>query len=116
MTRLLVCSALLLLCSVKPGIAQNLDFTWLNPNGGDFNNPGLWTPFDPSPPVPMIGPGGSTDRVHFGQGVTPGNRYTVTNVDGTNDQLLIHNDSLKLDIVGRSDAANLLHVLRLSRL
>jgi fibronectin-binding autotransporter adhesin len=80
--------------------ARAVDYHWINPSGGDFGQPAFWTPYDPAPPPPIwLGPGGATDVVHFDRHVAPENRYSVTNIQGENDQLLVHTDSVQLDIV-----------------
>lgn len=65
--------------------------------GGDFRVPQFWAPFSPVPPF-FLGPGGANDSANFNLGFTAASRYTVTNVYGTNAQLLIHNDAVRLEL------------------
>jgi T5SS/PEP-CTERM-associated repeat protein len=83
----------------SPALA--VDFFWVGPGlggpGGNFRTAGNWT-FTP-PPFPLEpAPGGAGDTANFDLGRAPENRYTVTNVNGQNGQMLIHNDSLRLEI------------------
>jgi T5SS/PEP-CTERM-associated repeat protein len=79
--------------------AQAVDFFWVGPGlggpGGNFRNSNNWT-FTP-PPFPLVpAPGGASDTANFDLGRTPENRYTVTNVHGENNRLIVHDDSLTL--------------------
>jgi T5SS/PEP-CTERM-associated repeat protein len=68
--------------------------------GGEFRAPHLWSPWNPLNPAQYQGPGGANDTANFNLGVTPGNRYFLANVHGTNERLLVHNDSLALELSG----------------
>jgi len=79
--------------------ARAVDFFWVGPGlggpGGNFRNSNNWT-FTP-PPFPLDpAPGGANDTVNFDLGRAPENRYTVTNVHGENNRLIVHDDSLTL--------------------
>jgi len=83
----------------SPALA--VDFFWVGPGlggpGGNFRNSNNWT-FTP-PPFPLVpAPGGADDTANFDLGRDPEDRYTVTNVRGENDQLIVHDDSLTLVI------------------
>lgn len=78
-----------------------MDFSWSGPGlggpGGNFRTAGNWT-YTP-PPFPLVSaPGGADDIVNFDLGRDPEDRYTVTNVNGVNDRLIVHDDSLRLQI------------------
>jgi T5SS/PEP-CTERM-associated repeat protein len=62
---------------------------------GAFRQSTLWSPY--FPPT-FAGPGDADDVVRFNLGTPPGSRYTVTNVQGENDRLLVGNDALTLNI------------------
>lgn len=92
-----------LLCVVLgwPAPASAVDFFWQGPllggPGGNFRTASNWT-FTP-PPFPLLAaPGGADDTANFDLGRDPEDRYTVRNVSGVNDRLLIHSDSLRLEI------------------
>ena len=79
--------------------ARAVDFFWIGPGlggpGGNFQTSQNWT-FNP-PPFPLDpAPGGANDSANFDLGRAPENRYTVTNVHGENDRLIVHDDSLTL--------------------
>jgi T5SS/PEP-CTERM-associated repeat protein len=81
--------------------AWAVDYHWVNAAGGPFRTAVFWQPYDPLLPPPLfLGPGGAADTANFNLGVTPQSRYTVTDVNGENDRLLIGNDSLRLEITG----------------
>jgi T5SS/PEP-CTERM-associated repeat protein len=82
--------------------AHAVDYFWTRTSGGSFTTPQLWDPF-PFPTGPF-GPGGAGDTVNFDLGTPMASRYTMTGVAGENDRLLVHNDSLTLEI---PDGANL---------
>jgi T5SS/PEP-CTERM-associated repeat protein len=63
--------------------------------GGAFRQSTLWSPY--FPPT-FAGPGDADDVVQFNLGTPPGSRYTVTNVEGENNRLLVGNDALTLNI------------------
>lgn len=65
---------------------------------GAFRLPALWFPFEPSNRIPLIGPGGSNDRAIFDLGFNLFNTYTITDVNGINDQLIVEHDSVRLEI------------------
>ncbi|HEX2474063.1 MAG TPA: hypothetical protein VHK01_04930, partial [Lacipirellulaceae bacterium] len=73
--------------------AWAVDFFWTGPGlggpGGNFRNASNWT-FTP-PPFPLDpAPGGEGDTANFDLGRVPENRYTVTNVRGENERLVVH--------------------------
>jgi T5SS/PEP-CTERM-associated repeat protein len=70
-----------------------VDYYWQNPAGGAFDEVSNWLP---NSPPGMQGPGGALDTVNFDLGAASSNPYLVTDVDGENDQLLVHNDSVRL--------------------
>ena len=77
------------------------DSFWTGPGlgepGGNFRTASNWT-FTP-PPFPLVpAPGGADDTANFGLGRDPEDRYTVINVRGENDRLVVHDDSLRLVI------------------
>jgi T5SS/PEP-CTERM-associated repeat protein len=72
-----------------------VDYFWQNPVGGAFDEPSNWSP---NSPPGMQGPGGALDTVNFDLGAASSSPYLVTDVDGENDQLLVHNDSVQLSI------------------
>ncbi len=79
--------------------ARAVDFFWVGGlgGGGNFRTAGNWT-FTP-PPFPLDpAPGGAGDTTNFDLGRDPEDRYTVTNVRGENSRLIVHDDSLTLDI------------------
>lgn len=101
MPRCILKSVALLVALVWTSPARAVDFFWVGPGiggpGGNFRTSGNWS-FSP-PPFPLVpAPGGADDRVNFDLGRSPENRYTVTNVNGQNDQMIVHDDSLRLDI------------------
>jgi T5SS/PEP-CTERM-associated repeat protein len=77
--------------------ARATDFFWQSPGGGAFTDSDFWQPFDP---ITMIGPGGPGDTVNFDLGVPTASRYTVAEVVGENNRLLVHDDSLTLSLSG----------------
>jgi T5SS/PEP-CTERM-associated repeat protein len=84
-----------------PAPALAVDFYWqgqlLGGPGGNFRTAQNWT-YTP-PPFPLqAAPGGADDTANFDLGRDSEDRYTVRNVDGVNDQLLVHSDSLRLEI------------------
>jgi T5SS/PEP-CTERM-associated repeat protein len=70
-----------------------VDYFWQNAVGGAFDEPSNWLP---NSPPGMQGPGSAADTVNFDLGAASSSPYLVTNVDGENDQLLVHNDSVHL--------------------
>ena len=79
--------------------ARAVDFFWepsvIGGPSGNFRTSQNWT-FTP-PPFPLEpAPGGANDTVNFDLGRAPENRYTVTNVHGENNRLVVHDDSLTL--------------------
>ena len=74
--------------------ASAVDYWWANHDDGDFRKSVNWTPFN----IVFAGPGDADDFVHFDLGTAPEDRYVVSNVSGENDGLLVHNDSIKLEI------------------
>lgn len=91
--RFLACVLGLLGCSEQ---ALAVNYYWLNTGGGNFGQSSNWTPFNPI--WGLQGPGGASDTVHFDLGTSANNRYLVNNVNGVNDQLLVHNDSVAFEI------------------
>lgn len=67
---------------------------------GLFRVPVFWTPFDPVNLPPSLGPGGADDIVIFDLGRPPTNRYIVSNIHGSNDQLIVEDDTLVLEFTG----------------
>jgi T5SS/PEP-CTERM-associated repeat protein len=88
--RILLCLTLLASLSVASP-AQAVDYFWQNSLGGSFLEPSNWTPLVPA------GPGGVNDTVNFDLGFVT-SRYTITDVAGESDQLLVHDDTLELNI------------------
>ena len=84
-TQLVAC--LIMPAATWPAMAR--EHFWNNPAGGSFAVSSNWTP---------PGHGGIEDNIHFNLGVSPANRYTVTGVNGENDRMLVHTDSVKLHI------------------
>jgi fibronectin-binding autotransporter adhesin len=82
-----------LACSAS---ARATDYSWNFPGSGTFNNAINWSPFNPGGGA--LGPGGAGDTVNFDLGFPPVARYTVIGVAGQNNRLLVHNDSLTLQI------------------
>ena len=76
--------------------AGALDFYWNDASDGSFASAPRWLPYDPIPPGVALGPGGVNDIVHFDLGAQPQERYTVSDVAGSNDEMHIHDDSLTL--------------------
>jgi T5SS/PEP-CTERM-associated repeat protein len=72
-----------------------VDYYWQNSAGGAFDEFSNWLP---NSPPGMRGPGGPLDTVNFDLGRSPTSRYVVSGVDGENDQLLVHNDSVQLSV------------------
>ena len=65
--------------------------------GGQFSNASSWAPFNP----PFTeGPGGIDDNIRFNLSFSPGNRYSIENVFGDNNQLVVQDDSLMLEVIG----------------
>jgi T5SS/PEP-CTERM-associated repeat protein len=89
--RILVCVTLLASLGTRSA-ALGVDYFWQNSTGGAFTEFSNWTPMAPP------GPGGSNDTANFDLGVNTSSRYTITDVAGENDQLLVHSDSLELSI------------------
>ena len=65
---------------------------------GQFRNPVFWSPFNSASQPPIIGPGGANDRVIFDLGQSFQNLYTITEVQGINEQLFVRNDAVRLQI------------------
>ncbi len=76
--------------------ARAVEYFWSAAAGGAFSSAPNWQPYNPSPPF-LLGPGGVNDSVHFDLGTLPADRYTVDQVAGLNDKLMIHGDSLMLE-------------------
>ena len=68
-------------------------------NNLSFRTPQFWTPFSTVPPI-MLGPGGATDNARFDLGQNFANTYTIDNVFGINNKLIVENDSVELLITG----------------
>jgi T5SS/PEP-CTERM-associated repeat protein len=101
MTRCSLTRVVLLVSLNWSSPALAVDFFWTGPDiggpGGNFRQAQYWT-FTP-PPFPLDpAPGGAGDTANFDLSRDPENRYTVTNVQGENDRLIVHDDSLTLVI------------------
>ena len=94
--RRLSLSTTLMLVATSFGFAQGIDYQRIVAGGG-FRTSVFWAPFNPAPP-PQLGPGGSTDTANFDLGQTLLTTYTINDVSGVNDQLIVHNDSVRLEI------------------
>jgi T5SS/PEP-CTERM-associated repeat protein len=86
-----------LACGLAMLVAQQSlhaeDFFWQNPIDGSFQTAANWTPLSPT----QMGPGGAADTVRFNlaAGMTP---YSVSDVAGENDRLVVGEDALTLVI------------------
>ncbi|MGE3241276.1 MAG: hypothetical protein AB7I57_09430, partial [Pirellulales bacterium] len=78
--------------SSRPAQAVNYN---RNTGPGIFRQASLWSPY--FPPT-SFGPGGFSDTVKFNLSTNPDTPYTVTNVSGENDRMLVGNDSLVLNV------------------
>lgn len=93
--------ALLTFCLCEPLNAQS-NFVRVVPTGA-FRVPNFWSPYNPPT---TFGPGDNNDRVIFDLGFDLFNTYTITGVGGINDQLIVGNDSVRLEITDYETVSN----------
>jgi T5SS/PEP-CTERM-associated repeat protein len=79
----------------RPEILHATDFYWNNASGGQFTESANWSLLNGTP---ANGPGGINDTVHFNLGDVPESQYSVHGVSGESLRLVVHDDSLELQI------------------